>query len=153
MRALENEIEWTFPAIKKQVDSLRDSWAIDVNTDWQWRSITIKKDFQEIVKNIFIYALKCELKEIFDEYEVMIHAYYFGKRFGANIDMDLVVIYKNCEKPQTEAIKDAINNAFKHFFIEVVSVVFMSSDEREKRYRLADKFVLNIMRNVTDFKV
>jgi hypothetical protein len=83
----------------------------------------------------------------------MIHSYYFGKRFGANIDMDLVVIYKNCEKPQIDMIKDSINNAFKKFLIEIVSVVFMSHEDREKRYRLADKFVLNIMRNVADVKV
>lgn len=157
MRALENEVKRTFPAIKKQVDSLRDSMAIDVNTEWQWRSITIKKDFHDIVKNIFIYALKYDLKMIFEEYEVMIHSYYFGKRFWADIDMDLVVIYKNCEKPQIDAIKESINNVFKKFFIEIVSVVFMSNEEREKRYRLADKFVVNIMRNVgnmqEEFKV
>jgi len=71
--------------------------------------------------------------------------------------MDLVVIYKNCEKPQIDAIKESINNVFKKFFIEIVSVVFMSNEEREKRYRLADKFVVNIMRNVgnmqEEFKV
>lgn len=35
MRALESEIPWTFPAIKKQVDSLNESNVIDVNKDNQ----------------------------------------------------------------------------------------------------------------------
>jgi hypothetical protein len=33
MRALESELEWTFPAIKKQVDSLKLSNAIDINKE------------------------------------------------------------------------------------------------------------------------
>jgi hypothetical protein len=60
--------------------------------------------------------------------------------------MDLVVIYKNLEKPQIEKIKESINEIFKWYFIWIVSVVFMSVDERDKRYRLADRFVLDIMR-------
>jgi hypothetical protein len=60
--------------------------------------------------------------------------------------MDLVVIYKNLEKPQIETIKDSINEIFRTYFIETVSVVFMSAEERDKRYRLADRFVLQILR-------
>jgi hypothetical protein len=33
MRALESELEWTFPAIKKQVDSLDEANVIDVNKE------------------------------------------------------------------------------------------------------------------------
>lgn len=64
--------------------------------------------------------------------------------------MDLVVIYKNCEKPLIEKIKENISEIFRDYFMEVVSVVFMPHEEREKRYRLADKFVLHIMRNVQE---
>ena len=35
MRALESEIQWTFPAIKKQVDSLNQANVINVNKDGQ----------------------------------------------------------------------------------------------------------------------
>jgi len=35
MRALESELEWTFPAIKKQVDALNEASVIDVNKDGQ----------------------------------------------------------------------------------------------------------------------
>jgi hypothetical protein len=33
MRALETELEWTFPAIKKQIDSLNDAKVINVNKE------------------------------------------------------------------------------------------------------------------------
>jgi hypothetical protein len=33
MRALESELEWTFPAIKKQVDSLKISGVIDIDKE------------------------------------------------------------------------------------------------------------------------
>ena len=77
----------------------------------------------------------------------MIDKYFFGKRFGADIDMDLVITYKNCEKPQLDLIKDQINDIFRNYYIETVAVVFMSLEEWQKRYRLADRFVLQIMRN------
>ncbi len=146
MRALESELEWTFPAIKKQIDSLNEAKVIDVNKEWQWRSISIKKDFHEHIKSIFFAWLKQEVIELFDSYEIMISKYYFGKRFGVNLEMDLIVIYKNLEKPQIDKIKDAINEIFRIYFIDTVSVVFMSADEWDKRYRLADRFVLQILR-------
>ena len=62
--------------------------------------------------------------------------------------MDLVVIYKNAEKPQIEMIKESINGIFRAYFIEIVYVVFMSSEEWEKRYRMADRFVLQIIRTL-----
>jgi hypothetical protein len=33
MRALESELSWTFPAIKKQIDSLDEAQVINVNKD------------------------------------------------------------------------------------------------------------------------
>jgi len=80
----------------------------------------------------------------------MIDKYFFGKRFGTDIEADLVIIYKNCEKPQIDMIKEQINNIFRSYFIETVSVVFMSLEEWQKRYRLADRFVLQIMRHIKE---
>jgi len=148
MRALESEIEWTFPAIKKQIDALNEANVIDVNKEWQGRSISIKPDFFDKIKDIFFFWLKQQLIELFTTYWSMIDKYYFGKRFGLDLEMDLVVIYKNAEKPQIDKIKDEINTIFRDYFIEIVYVVFMSAEEREKRYRLADRFVLQIMRSI-----
>ncbi len=148
MRALESEIERTFPAIKKQVDSLLGANVINVNKEGQWRAIFIKPEFYEDIKNIFYFWLKSELIELFTTYEVMIDQYYFGKKFNVDLEMDLVVIYKNCEKPQIDMIKENINEIFRKYFIEIVSVVFMHVEERQKRDRLADRFVIQIKKSL-----
>lgn len=148
MRALESELERTFPAIKKQVDSLEEAWVLDVNKDWQWRAISLKPDFFSKIRDIFFFSLKQELINIFKTYDVMIDKHFFWKRFWFDLDMDLVVVYKNAEKPQIDQIKNEINDIFRHYFIDIVYVVFMSAEEREKRYRLADRFVLQIMRSI-----
>lgn len=146
MRALESELEWTFPAIKKQVDSLKLANIIDIDKDGTGWSITVKPDVWGILKEVFYYWLKWELIQLFNTYEFMIEKYFFGKKFGINLEMDLVVIYKNLEKPQIDKIKESISEIFRWYFIDLVNVVFMSLDEWNKRYRLADRFVLDIMR-------
>ncbi len=148
MRALETELTWTFPAIKKQIDSLNDAEVIDVDKDHTKRSITIKKDFYEQIKIVFMYCMKSDIKQLFVRHEALIDSYYEGKIFGYALDMDLVVIYKNAEKEQLASIKEEISEIFRNYFIEMVNVVFMSSDERQKRYRLADKFVLTVLRSI-----
>lgn len=41
MRALENELEWTFPAIKKQVDMLEEASIVTVEKSDLRRAITL----------------------------------------------------------------------------------------------------------------
>jgi predicted transcriptional regulator len=55
MRALESEIERTFPAIKKQVDSLNEANIINVNKDGQGWAISIKPEFHDTLKNVFYF--------------------------------------------------------------------------------------------------
>lgn len=148
MRALESELDWTFPAIKKQVDALEEAWVIDVDKEGQWWAISLKPDFFDKIRDIFFFWLKQKLIELFQTYDIIIDKYYFWKRFGMNLEMDLVVVYKNAEKPQIDKVKEEINSIFREYFIEIVYVVFMSNEEREKRYRLADRFVLQIMRSI-----
>ena len=146
MRALEWEMEWTFPAIKKQVDSLNSAWILDVNTDGNGWAITIKPAVYDMLKQIFNFAFKSDLISLFSTYESMIDKYFFGKSFWIDLEMDLVIIYKNVEKEQTLKIREEIWDIFKEYFIETWNVVFMSTEDRERRYRYADRFVLNIMR-------
>ena len=147
MRALEWEIEWTFPAIKKQVDSLKSADILDVNTDWTWWAISIKPELQILLRQIFYYWLKWELVDLFSTtYEPMIDRYYFWKVFWIQLDMDLVIIYRNIDESQVDPIKKDIWEIFRWYFINDVNVVFMSNDEWERRYRLADRFVLSILR-------
>ena len=152
MRALESEIWWTFPAIKKQVDSLEESWILDIQKENSGFSISIKKEYFDLFKQIFFTALKSNLTSLFDTYSVMINKYFMWKIFGIPLDMDLIIIYQNMEKPQIDELKKWISELFREFFIENASVVFMSVDEREKRYRLADKFVLQVIRYFPDIK-
>jgi hypothetical protein len=35
MRALESELDWTFPAIKKQIDALTEAGVIDIDKEGQ----------------------------------------------------------------------------------------------------------------------
>ena len=146
MRALESELEWTFPAIKKQVESLESANIIEIDKNSTGRSITLKAEVSQLLKELLYFGLKSELINLFSTYEFMIEKYFFGKCFEINLDMDLIVIYKNLEKPQIDKIKESISEIFRWYFIEIVNVVFMSLDEWNKRYRLADRFVLDIMR-------
>ena len=152
MRALESELEWTFPAIKKQVDSLEESGILDVNKDNAGFVINIVPQYHELFKNFFFTALKSDLIQLFESYSIMIDKYFRGKRFGIPLEMDLIVIYKHMEKPQIDQMKEAIGDTFRSFFIENISIVCMSAEERERRYRMADRFVLQVMRFFPDTK-
>ncbi|MDR0649887.1 MAG: hypothetical protein LBG59_00325 [Candidatus Peribacteria bacterium] len=152
MRALESELDWTFPAIKKQVDSLEESGVLQIDKDPSGFSISILPAHYELFKTFFFSALKADLVQLFESYAVMIDKYFRGKKFGVPLEMDLIIIYKYMEKPQIDALKQAIGEIFRDFFIEHVSIVFMSAEEREKRYRLADRFVLQVMRFFSETK-
>ena len=130
------------------MDSLDESNVINVNKDNQGRAISIKPEFYDTLKNVFYFWLQNDLVTLFKTYEVMIDQYYFGKRFNIDLEMDLVIIYKNCEKPQIDMIKENINEIFRWYFIELVNVVFMGIEERQKRDRLADRFVIQIKKSL-----
>jgi hypothetical protein len=66
--------------------------------------------------------------------------------------MDLILIYQHMEKPQLEELKIAIGEVFRGYFIESVSIVCMSAEEWERRYRMADRFVLQVMRYFPEAK-
>ena len=152
MRALESEVWRTFPAIKKQVDSLEESGILDIQKDNTGYSISIKKEYFNLFKEIFFTALKSNLTNIFETYSIMINRYFLWKIFWIPLDIDIVIIYQHMEKPQIDELKKWISELFREFFIENASIVFMSSEEREKRYRLADKFVLQVIRYFPDTK-
>jgi len=145
IRALEHEIPWTFPAIKKQVDSLEESEIVTIDKDPAKWAITLEGSIAPHMKALFLYTLESELHELFQKYAYMIDSYFLWHVFGKELDLDLVVIYKNCDKQALDAIKDAITLLFRDYFIETVNVTFMNNDEFQRRYRLADKFVLQLM--------
>lgn len=92
-------------------------------------------------------ALKQQLIDKFQEQGERILQYFWGDKFGKPIGMDIILIYDEEKKWNIDALKTAISEIFREYRIESVSVVFMGADEREKRYRLADRFVLQVMRH------
>lgn len=146
MRALETEIWWTFPAIKKQVDGLAEAEIIEVIKDPLGRSINLRSDFLPLLKEIFFLGLKSELEQWFRQYpEKLLHRYR-GDRFWKMIGMDIILLYDWLTKEEIDQIKITMNETFRGYWIETISVVFMSKEERDRRYRLADRFVLQVMR-------
>jgi len=147
MRALETELTRTFPAIKKQIDSLKKANIVEIWNDTSKRSITIRDICKKPIRSIFVFGIESGLQDLFNSNSEIIERYYLWKFFGSNLDMDLIIIHNSPSSPQLESIKKEIEEIFKSYFLETISVVFMSSQERDKRYRLADKFVLNIMKH------
>jgi biotin operon repressor len=152
MRALESELERTFPAIKKQVDSLEESGILSIEKDSAGFAISMHPQQYDIFRQFFFYAMKIQLTQLFESYAIMISKYFRGKKFGVPLEMDLIIVYQYMEKPQIEELKAAIADIFRDFFIENVSLVFMSAEEWERRYRMADKFVLQVMRYFPEAK-
>lgn len=146
MRALETELWWTFPAIKKQVDSLDDAGVVDIDKENIWRSIHIKAWVEPILKELFFEALKQHLTTLFEGVWDTLKDYYRWNKFWKEIWMDLVLVYNGMEKWEIDKLKNDISECFREYWIESASIVFMSADERDKRYRLADRFVLQVMR-------
>jgi hypothetical protein len=150
MRALESELERTFPAIKKQVDSLEEAGVLHIDKENASFSISILPQYQELFKTFFFTTLKSNLIQLFESYAIMIDKYFRGKKFGIPLEIDLIIIYKHMEKPQIDQMKEAIGETFRKFFIENISIVCMSAEERTRRYRMADRFVLQVMRFFPD---
>ncbi|MEY3197648.1 MAG: hypothetical protein RL023_252 [Candidatus Parcubacteria bacterium] len=98
------------------------------------------------MKSLFLHALKGDLKSYFSSQDFLIKKFFRGKLFGNDFEQDLVLIYTPGFEEHTDQIKRDLNDLFRSFMIVHVNVVFMSESEFDKRYRLADKFVLSLMR-------
>lgn len=153
VRAFETELTRSFPAIKKQVDQLDEAWVIDVQKDNNKRSIYLKKGIDEHIRNVFLYTLKQDLLDYFHTVHKHVDKYYLGDMFGYEFDMDIVIIHEASGKELTPEIKDKVTRIFAHYHTDTVKLVFMSSDEFQKRVRLTDKFVLTMMTNAKEVEV
>lgn len=145
IRALESELSWSFPAIKKQVDILLEADIIDIDKNNNKWSIYINKHVDTLVRKVFLYSLEYEIWNLFLKYDTIIPSYYLWKLFWNNTDADIVVVYTYIDREAVDYIKREINELFRWYFIEIISMVFMSKDDFLRRYRLADKFVLSLI--------
>jgi hypothetical protein len=149
IRAFESELEWSFPAIKKQIDQLEDAWVVEIIKDnTKWRSISLTPWLGEHIRKLLLYMIQVELEEYFRAHSTIIKKWYFGWLFGANLDIDLVIMYDSVRVDQLWMIKDDIAHLFDGYLLrsDTNKLVLLSMSEFEKRYRLADKFVLQLMR-------
>lgn len=146
MRALETELWWTFPAIKKQVDALDEAGIVFVEKESTWRAISMKPDILPLFKELFFENLKQELISLFTKNQNLISHYFWWDKFGKPIGMDIILIHNDMPKETIDLLKNEISECFRNCRIESASIVFMTAEEREKRYRLADRFVLQVMR-------
>ena len=78
----------------------------------------------------------------------MISEHFLGKLWGKELDMDLVVVHTQHAGDYLSDMKRAIEEIFREYLLEHVTVRYMGSDEFDKRYRVADKFVLSLMRSM-----
>ena len=158
IRALETELEWSFPAIKKQVDSLLEAEIVTIDKDNNKWSIYISVEIYELIKRIFMQSIEFSINKEFMKYDTIVEKYYLGSFFGnpimnSNQNIDIIVIYKVIWKDFIDKIKTNIAEIFKDNFINDIWMVFMSSEDFQRRYRLSDKFVLSILRNTKNINI
>lgn len=149
IRAFESELERSFPAIKKQIDQLEDAWVIEIEKDnTKWWSISLTPGLWQHIKQLLLYMIKIELEEYFQSHELLIKKRYFGQLFWAKLDVDIVIIYDVHATDHLQKIKDDVARLFDWYLLrsDYNKLVLMSLSEFDKRYRLADKFVLQLMR-------
>ena len=72
---------------------------------------------------------------------------FFGKMFGRDLDIVLVVLFTEHGDELREKIKSDMEELFRQYLIEHTIITLMSKTEFDRRYRVADKFVLNLMRS------
>jgi len=146
MRALEQELDWTFPAIKKQIDSLYESDILIINKEAQARAIQFEHQVEPVITQLIMMSLHQDCEQLMQTYDTMITTRYRGRLFGVSIDQDLIVLYKPIDPQCLDQVKQELNTLLHSYFIDHASVVFMSDDEFRKRLNMADKFALGIMR-------
>lgn len=100
------------------------------------------------LKELFRYILREDLKKAFDSYDWLVDTFFLWKVFGKDFDMDLVLVFNSKQKDDLELLKNDITEIFRNFLIEYVNVVFLTMEEFDQRNRLADKFVLWLLRTV-----
>jgi len=147
IRALENDLPWSFPAIKKQIDSLEKSKVILIDKNWSSWSIKLSPNSKKIISELIFFYLKMDIESLLKKYENFIYRFFYWKLFGNDIenDVDLVIIYADKKDDIKKSIKFDLDKIFSNYFVKVVNITFMYKDEFEHRLRFSDKFVLRLI--------
>lgn len=113
-------------------------------------------DVYDEIRKLIVCSLKHDTIKILQWSEI-IWKYYFGKIFDKPIDVDLVMLYESkngdikasneSEWTMLEELKKMVTQVFKSHMIDPAYLVFMTTDEFDKRTKMADKFALQVIRS------
>lgn len=147
IRALESELGRTFPGIKKQIDGLEEAEVLHIDKTPEKWAIKIRDDIYEEIRKLILVSLKWSIRSYLQTIPA-VQKLYFWKLFDKQIEVDLVILYKEIKTPEElEELKKHITDIFKSYLIDPAYLVFMDSNEFEKRTKMADKFALSLVRS------
>lgn len=145
-RELENNIQQSFPAIKKQIDNLSNAWIIEKNKKWNRWQLEIKKEVKGLIYNIFMYDIKSYLKNMW-ETTFFIDKIFFVDFFAISVDkklwIDIVFIHKEVDDTFLKDIKKQISDYLDSYYFDL-KISFITKENYQKRLRFADKFVIKL---------
>ncbi len=152
-RELENKLDQSFPAIKKQIDNLEKAWIVDKNKTWNRWQLEICENIKPLIKKIFIYYIKDFINSLQKQNESFIKWIFLVDFFYDKKDLwvDLVFIYSEVDKVFLDDFKKQISAFLDSYFLDL-KIVFMLNTDYEKRLRFADKFVIKL-NNYKNFKL
>jgi len=145
-RELENHLDQSFPAIKKQIDNLEKAWIIRKNKNWNRWQLEIIEEIKPFVENLFIFEIKENIKQIHFRNSMFLDRYFLVDYFNQeneNIWVDLVFVYNDMDDIYLENIKNEITSFLDNYFLDL-KISFMNKKDYEKRLKFADKFVIKL---------
>ena len=146
IRWLESVLDWSFPAIKKQIDVLVEWGILSVDKEWSKWQIYLKGDCKKVLKKMMFFALIVDFRRSIRNFSDVIVDYFFCDYFvGSNIWVDIVIIHNKVDIATLENIKNELEQLSQNYFIENLKFTFMLVEEYNKRQRLADRFVIKLM--------
>ena len=144
-RELENKLDQSFPAIKKQIDNLEKAWIVNKNKTWNRWQLEVCPNIRPLIKKIFVYYLKSFIDDIQKQNESFIKWVFFVDFFHNRKDLwvDLVFVYSEVDELFLNDFKKQVSTFLDSYFLDL-KIVFMLNTDYEKRLRFADKFVIKL---------
>ena len=154
-RELENHLNQSFPAIKKQVDNLELAGVVNKNKTGNRWQICIKSSVKPVIFKIFLFDMLNFLQDIKKSYHFL-DSYYVWDLFFLDLEekiwADLVFVYNEVEDIFLQDIKKQISEFFDTYFLDI-KIVFLKKSDYEKRLKFADKFVLRLTKANQEFRL
>jgi len=144
-RELENKLDQSFPAIKKQIDNLSKAWVLNKNKTWNRWQLEVCGNVKPLIKELFVYHIKHFIYNLQIQNESFIKQIFFIDFFNNKKDLwvDLVFIYSKIDNIFLDDFKKQVSTFLDSYFIDL-KIVFMLDIDYEKRLRFADKFVIKL---------